>query len=147
LERLVHNSVLSVPARYLWTKYWRRKFAREKFALQHGYAMVLHTDRQHPHVHLIVKAENERGKRLHIDKAMLRTCRESFAQLMREQGIAANATPHVVRGRSKGKVLDGIYRALARHFYGRPHVRWRPVHNGVRARLPIVTQRAMAWDR
>ncbi|MDB6043044.1 MAG: hypothetical protein JWM63_1595 [Gammaproteobacteria bacterium] len=62
-----------------------RKFAREKFALQHRYAMVLHTDQQHPHVHLVVKAESEQGERLHIDKAMLRTWRDDFARLMREQ--------------------------------------------------------------
>lgn len=76
--------------------------------------MVLHTDQRHPHVHLVVKAESEQGQRLHIDKAMLRTWREDFAQLMREQGIAANATPRVARGRNKGKVLDGIYRAHLR---------------------------------
>jgi len=91
-----------------------RKFARETFALQHRYAMVLHTDQQHPHVHVVVKAESEQGKRLHIDKAMFRTWREDFAQLMREQGVAANATPRVARGRNKGKVLDGIYRANLR---------------------------------
>jgi hypothetical protein len=91
-----------------------RKFAREKFTLQHRYAMVLHTDQQNPHVHLVVKAESEQGNRLHIDKAMLRTWREDFAQLMREQGVAANATPRVARGRNKGKVLDGIYRAHLR---------------------------------
>ena len=32
-------------------------------------------------------------------------------RLMREQGIAANATPRFVRGRSKGKTRDAIYRA------------------------------------
>lgn len=55
--------------------------------------MVLHTDQKHPHVHLVVKAENELGRRLHIDKQLLRDWREDFARLMREQGIAANATP------------------------------------------------------
>jgi hypothetical protein len=65
-------------------------------------------------VHLVVKAESEQDKRLHINKEMLRTWREDFAQLMREQGIAANATPRVARGKNKGKVLDGIYRAHMR---------------------------------
>ncbi len=65
-------------------------------------------------MHLVVKAESEQGQRLHIDKAMLRAWREHFAQLMREQGIAANATPRAARGRNKGKVLDGIYRAQSR---------------------------------
>ena len=43
-----------------------RVFAREKFALQHRYAMALHTDQGHPHVHLIVKAVSEQGVRLNI---------------------------------------------------------------------------------
>jgi hypothetical protein len=63
--------------------------------------MVLHTDQQHPHVHMVVKAEGEHGQRLHIDKTMLRTWREELARLMRVQGIAANATPRAIRGRNR----------------------------------------------
>jgi hypothetical protein len=59
---------------------------------------LLHTDQQHPHVHLVVKAESELGRRLRIDKQTLRDWREAFARLMREQGIAANATPRAIRG-------------------------------------------------
>jgi hypothetical protein len=29
-----------------------KNFAREEFALKHPYAMVLHTDEPHPHVHM-----------------------------------------------------------------------------------------------
>jgi hypothetical protein len=71
---------------------------------------VLHTDQEHPHVHLVVKAEGQDGRRLHIDKAMLRDWREQFAQLMRDQGIAANATPRAVRGRTKVFMKDRVYR-------------------------------------
>ena len=53
----------------------------------------------------------EDGRRLHIDKETLRHWREHFAHLMREQGIAANAIPRFIRGQSKGKVRDAIYRA------------------------------------
>jgi hypothetical protein len=63
---------------------------------------------------MVVKAESEEGRRLHIDKAMLRAWREDFARLMREQGIAANATPREIRGRNKGKIRDAIYRARQR---------------------------------
>ena len=68
--KLVHNIVLSMPAPTPPEKVLAaaRKFAKEKFALQHRYAMALHTDQQHPHVHLVVKAESELGRRLHIDK-------------------------------------------------------------------------------
>ena len=112
-SKLVHNVVLSMPSPTPPDKVLAasRKFAREKFGGRHRYAMVLHTDQQHPHVHLVVKAESEEGRRLHIDKEMLRQWREDFARLMREQGIAANATPRFARGRNKGKTRDAIYRA------------------------------------
>jgi Relaxase/Mobilisation nuclease domain len=115
--KLVHNIVLSMPAPTPPDKVLAaaRQFAREKFR-QHRYAMVLHTHQQHPHVHLVVKAENELGRRLHIDKQLLRDWREDFAQLMREQGIAANATPRAIRGENKTKRREGIFKA---QFYGR----------------------------
>jgi hypothetical protein len=90
-------------------------FAREKFGAMHRYAMVLHTHQEHPHVHLVVKAEREDGKgRLHINKAMLREWREDFAQEMRAQGIAANATPRSVRGQTRRGAKDVFYRTQAR---------------------------------
>jgi hypothetical protein len=63
----------------------------------------------------VVKAERdiERG-RLHIDKAMLREWREDFARLMREQGIAANATSRAARGQTKRAERDATFRAKAR---------------------------------
>ncbi|MGP8095999.1 MAG: relaxase/mobilization nuclease domain-containing protein [Steroidobacteraceae bacterium] len=110
--KLVHNIVLAMPAPTHpdLVLAAARNFAREKFA-QHRYAMVLHTDQKHPHVHLVVKAENELGRRLHIDKQRLRDWREEFARLMREQGIAANATPRAIRGQNKNKPWDGIFKA------------------------------------
>ena len=114
--KLVHKIVLSMPAPTPPEKVLAaaRAFAREKFGVRHRYAMALHTDQAHPHVHLVVKAENEYGRRLHIDKPMLRGWREDFARMMREQGIAANATPRVIRGRNKGKPQDGAFRAQRR---------------------------------
>jgi len=66
---------------------------------------------QHPHVHLVVKAENELGRRLHIDKQLFRNWREDFAQLIREQGIAANATTRAIRGVNKTKRREGTFKA------------------------------------
>jgi relaxase-like protein len=112
----VHNIVFSMPAGTPPTKLLAatQKFAREKFALQHRYAMVLHTDQGHPHVHLVVKAQSEDGQRLTIRKATLRAWREDFAGILRELGVAANATPAVLRGKPKDRKKDGIYRALKR---------------------------------
>jgi hypothetical protein len=114
--KLVHKIVLSMPAPTPPEKVLAaaRTFAREKFAVQHRYALVLHTDQAHPHVHMVVKAEGEDGRRLHIDKETLREWREDFARMMREQGVAANATPRVARGRNKGSTNDPIYRAQRR---------------------------------
>ncbi len=91
-----------------------KTFAREKFGVKHRYAMALHTHQQHPHVHLVFKAEGNDGRRLHIDKAMLREWRQDFARMMRDQGIAANATPRAVRGQTKPAVRDATYRAKGR---------------------------------
>jgi hypothetical protein len=59
--KMVHNIVLSMPAPTPPEKVLAaaRKFARERFGAQHRYAMVLHTDQAHPHVHMVVKAEDE----------------------------------------------------------------------------------------
>jgi hypothetical protein len=114
--KLVHKIVLSMPAPTPPEKVLAaaRVFAREKFGVRHRYALALHADQAHPHVHLVVKAENEYGKRLHVDKPMLREWREDFARTMREQGIAANATPRVIRGSNKGNARDGAFRAQRR---------------------------------
>jgi Relaxase/Mobilisation nuclease domain len=115
--KLVHQIVLSMPSPTPPEKVLAgaKAFARETFGVKHRYAMALHTHQQHPHVHLVVKAESEDGRRrLHIDKAMLREWRQDFARMMRDQGIAANATPRAVRGRSKGTVRDASYRAKGR---------------------------------
>jgi len=112
----VHNLVFSMPKGTPPEKllFATQKFAREKFALKHRYAMVLHTDQGHPHVHLVVKAVSEQGERLYIRKATLRAWREDFAQYLRELGVAANATPAQLRGRPNERLRDGIYRALKR---------------------------------
>jgi hypothetical protein len=45
---------------------------------------------------------------------MLRAWREDFAQAMRTQGVAANATPRAWRGQSKRATRDRAYRAEKR---------------------------------
>jgi len=71
--KLVHKIMLSMPpgtpAKGVLEA--ARNFAREEFALKHRYALVLHVDEPHPHVHLVVKAVSERGQRLNVRKATL----------------------------------------------------------------------------
>ena len=76
-----------------------RTLAREEFALKHRYAMVLHTDEPHPHVHVVVKALGEDGRRLNIRKETLRNWRREFARHLREEGVAANATDRASQGK------------------------------------------------
>jgi hypothetical protein len=114
--KLVHKIMLSMPSGTPAKGVFEaaRNFAREEFALKHRYALVLHTDEPHPHVHLVVKAVSEQGERLNIRKATLREWRREFARHLREQGIAANATERAVRGETRTHKKDGIYRATKR---------------------------------
>jgi len=114
--KLVHKVVLSMPAgtppdRLLSGA---QAFARETFGAEHRYAMVLHTDEPHPHVHMVVKAVSEDGVRLNIRKATLRDWRREFARQLRAQGISANATDRAVRGSTRPRLADGMYRAMQR---------------------------------
>jgi type IV secretion system T-DNA border endonuclease VirD2 len=91
-----------------------KNFAREEWGAKHRYALVLHTDEPHPHVHVVVKAMSEEGQRLNIRKDTLRRWRQGFARHLRDLGVPANATERAARGVSKKAKLDGIYRAAAR---------------------------------
>jgi Relaxase/Mobilisation nuclease domain len=114
--KLVHKLMFSMPAGTPDQKVLSavKNFAREEFGLKHRYAMVLHTDEPHPHVHMVVKAVSEQGVRLHIRKATLREWRTEFARHLRAMGVAANATDRGVRGESRSPKHDGIYRAERR---------------------------------
>ena len=92
--KLVHKILFSMPAgtppdRLLAAV---RAFVLERFAPTHRYALALHTDEPHPHVHLVVKARGEEGVRLNTRKPMLRHWREEFARHLRAHGVAANST-------------------------------------------------------
>jgi len=157
--KLVHNITLSMPAptppKAVLSA--AKAFAREKFGAKHRYAMALHTHQQHPHVHLVVKAEGHDGRRLHIDKAMLREWRRDFARMMREQGVAANATPRSMRGQTKRGTKDVFYRtrrharsyALRERFDAvkRELIATRTIADPARARL-LETRKAVvdAWN-
>jgi len=114
--KLVHKVLFSMPPGTPPTKVLLavQNFAREEFALKHRYAMVVHTDEPHPHVHMVIKAVSEQGVRLNIRKANLRDWRQRFAEQLRREGVAANATERAVRGESQTHKSDGIYRVALR---------------------------------
>src|SRR6516162_10259931 len=122
-SKLVHKMIFSMPAGTPPQKVLAavKDFAREEFGAKHRYAMVLHTDEPHPHVHMVVKAMGYDGTRLNIRKATLREWRRQFARHLREHGVAANATARAVRGVTNPRKTDGIYRAERR----RDSTHWR----------------------
>jgi hypothetical protein len=93
--KLVHNIILSMPSKTPPDRLLAasREFAREEFALKHRYAMVLHTDQAHPHVHLVVSAHKSDGGRLNIQKADLRRWREQSAYHLRNHGRKPTPRP------------------------------------------------------
>jgi hypothetical protein len=114
--RLVHKLVLSMPAgtnpgRVLTAA---QNFCREEFALKHRYVIALHTDEPHPHVHVVLKAVSEQGRRLNIKKATLQEWRAKFATNLREQGVAANATPRRFRDQPVPATPHALLRQRAR---------------------------------
>jgi MobA/VirD2-like, nuclease domain len=114
--KLVHNIIFSMPPGTPPQKVLQavKKLAQNEWQFKHRYAMTLHTDDTHPHVHVVVKAMSERGERLNIRKATLRDWRQQFAANLRELGVAANATERAVRGETRTRKSDKIFRAAER---------------------------------
>lgn len=114
--KLVHKLMFSMPPGTPPDKVLAavRNFAREEFWGKQRYAMALHTDEPHPHVHLVLKAMSEQGTRLNIKKATLRQWRSQFAHNLRALGVPANATERAVRGENRSSTKDAIYRASLR---------------------------------
>ncbi len=88
-----------------------REFALAELA-DHKYVMVLHDHQANPHVHISVRAESRRGKRLNPRKADLHRWRETFAEKLRGHGVEAEATRQATRGRSRN--YDPLWRVKAR---------------------------------
>ena len=66
--------------------------------------VALHTDTDHPHVHLTVATQGEDGTRFNPRKADLHHWRERFAHELRERGVAAEATSRRARGHVQKRV-------------------------------------------
>jgi len=75
-----------------------RQFAQETFE-NHAYVFALHTDEEHPHVHLTVQMRGFDGERLNPRKKDLQEWRESFAACLLNQGVDCVATPWTSRER------------------------------------------------
>jgi len=76
-----------------------RAFARQELAGSR-YVFVLHKDRDHPHVHLIVRGQSRSGERLNVWTDRQRW-RETFAAELRNLGLDAEATSQACRGANR----------------------------------------------
>jgi hypothetical protein len=98
-RREAFNVILSMPrgAEPIVVKAAAREVMRNEFK-GHRLAMVLHEHQENPHVHVVVRAERDDGRRLNPRKPDLHRWRERFAAALRSYGIEAAATRQVVRG-------------------------------------------------
>lgn len=115
--KLVHKILFSMPAGTPPGTLLAavRNFAQEQFADRHRYALALHTDEPHPHVHMVLKATAEgRLYHLNIRKPMLREWRQEFARHLCALGVPAKASRRAER--RKTTMLPGIYRPVSQRF-------------------------------
>lgn len=114
--KLAHKLIFSMPAGTAPDKLLAavRRFAQEEFEPEHRYALALHTDEPHPHVHLVVRAMSQESLRLNIRKPILRNWRKTFACHLRAEGVAAKATQPTARRSSRVGRLKGMSRPMSR---------------------------------
>jgi len=98
-RREAFNVILSMPrgTEAIVVRAAAREMVRSEFK-GHRFAMVLHEHQENPHVHVVVRAERDDGRRLNPRKPDLHRWRERFAAALRGYGIEAAATRQAVRG-------------------------------------------------
>lgn len=83
-----------------------REFAKKNFEKNNDYLFAIHTDTDHPHGHLMVKMRGHDGEKLNLGKKELRDMRQSFSEILRENGVEVDATPRLARGNGqRGKSI------------------------------------------
>lgn len=88
-----------------------RDFTEAEFKSR-GFEFIwtIHTDKAHPHAHVLIKNRAADGKRLHYSNRELRAMRERFCVIAEKYGIDLNATSRAVRGRTRrAKPIERIY--------------------------------------
>ena len=138
-RREAFNIMLSMPRGTdpLAVQRAAREFAQAELA-DHKYVMVLHDHQANPHVHISVRVESKRGKRLNPRKADLQRWRETFAQKLRGWGVEAEATRRA--GRAYGRNDEPLWRIKAA---GAGRLRSRSINTGVMPSVRLT--QAEAW--
>jgi len=100
--RDVLHLVLSFPEDV--TPETARAIARDALGVVAGgrdWAMAVHDDTGHAHVHALVRMRGPDGRQLRTTRETMRTWREVTARAARERGIALEASPRWARGRGE----------------------------------------------
>lgn len=146
------NLMLSMPEGTDPQKVLRaaKTFADKTFGGERMYALVLHTDQAHPHVHLTVKTRGYDGKNLNPRKADLQAWRESFAHELRALGVAAEATPRRSRGVVKKPRKQAVFHMERAHAAGkrtvRPEVQLRKWEEALQEFKGVDRPKARPWE-
>lgn len=90
-----------------------RAWARESLP-NNDWLMVRHEDKDHPHVHVTIRAVGYDGRRLVTGPADLQKWRETFARELRRHGIEAEATPRQARGTVRRSDRSALHRLSER---------------------------------
>ena len=74
------------------------------------YIWTIHTDKAHPHAHVLIKNRAADGHRLHYSLQELKALRERWCVVAEKYGIDLNATSRAVRGHTRrDKPIERVY--------------------------------------
>lgn len=122
-----------------------RSWARETFEGKHDWIMVRHDDRDHPHVHITVRAVGNDGRRLAPGPDDLQLWREKFARELRRLGVDAEATLRQARGKVPRSERTPVHQVEKRG--GEPKVRQFQRGDATRAAGAIKPPQPREWHR
>ncbi|MCP4040310.1 MAG: relaxase/mobilization nuclease domain-containing protein [bacterium] len=91
-----------------------RAFFAKAFGGNHAYAFAGHTEKDHFHVHAVVKMRGHDGRQLTTDKADLRRWREQFAEAANGYGLEFDASPRYARGKGRPGVHGVVHQIRSR---------------------------------
>jgi type IV secretion system T-DNA border endonuclease VirD2 len=139
--------VLSTPpgSSPQYTRDAAKSFLAEVFASTgHQYLFVMHTDTDHPHVHVVIKLMSDSGKKLNPRKAYLQEIRSQFAAKCRQYGIAVEASLRWERGLGGKSTQSTLYQMKKRGKIADVDVR---LEERVYQELIASTESNFPWDK
>lgn len=85
-----------------------RQLLHERFgAIGYEFALIMHRDTAHPHVHVVINNYNQEHGKLRLNQPELEALRSDFAKQLARRGIEAVATRRLDRPHTIERVLSG----------------------------------------